>query len=199
MDSKTKKIVFFIGSLFVAVLFLSSYAAFSNNNVSQGSVTSTTKSPQTFLLTGSANALVAGYGDVASVNATSNITNHSASIIANEISSLQANGEIVSYSNAGSNYRVELANITPYYLQQRLYNLTGLYNSIDVGASTTLTLPSKLGLYYGNSLTPVTLQNLNYSLYMDNVKALNSTVNVNILALVEPNGTVYQMKLSYNK
>ena len=32
MEDKTKKIIFFIGSLFVAVIFITSYAAFGNNS-----------------------------------------------------------------------------------------------------------------------------------------------------------------------
>ena len=71
MEAKKKRLIFLFGSILVAIIFLSSYAAFSNNG-SPTSVTTTAKAQSTVFVTGDTNGLITNYSDVALVSILNN-------------------------------------------------------------------------------------------------------------------------------
>ncbi len=194
MEEKTKKIVFFIGSLFVAVIFLSSYLAFGNNNTSaQGSTTTTVRPVQTVFVTGSVNGTVSGYGSLA--NLTVNASQKG--IAGNVLSSLEANGLVDSYISTGYGYQVALYNLSAYSLGQEVAMAAG--NSVSVGAATYLILPSTVTLYYSKEPVTVVVPSTNQTVFIGNVPKVGAKANLTVSALVGSTGVVYdnQFRVSY--
>lgn len=199
MDAKKKKIIFVLGAIFVAVIFLSSYAAFSNNGTA-ATTTSTIKSESTFYAFGSSTAIVTNYSDIANVTLI-NSTNSSKGQVSNAISELEANGTVQNYIYTDNSYQVVLSSISPYQLQQFIYNKTNMTNTISVGSTAFVMLPGNVTLYYTNQPIRVSLANRNYSLYISKAVAINTTVNVSISGLLARNGSIYdgQFRVAYAK
>lgn len=202
MDQKKKQIIFLLGSIFVAVIFLSSYAAFSSNGGSS-TVTSTLKSQVTVPTFGNSNAVIVNYS---TTNANVTIYNHfnsSKTNITKIFSQLQANGSIQSYSSTSNNvYQIVLSTLSPYQLQQIIYNKTGLSNSsINVSSVTYVKLPSNVTLYTSTNIPVVVFPpKTNYSVYLKNVKKIGARINVSISALLTRNGSIYNnmFRVSYS-
>ncbi|MGD0729034.1 MAG: hypothetical protein ABR981_03080 [Candidatus Micrarchaeaceae archaeon] len=199
MQSKTKSIILLIGAILIAVIFISAYASFNNNNVAGSTSTSTVASQQTFYSTGSVNAIIENYSYITYVTF-SNSTNSSKNNVTNLLSSLEANGIVDNYIYTNNSFEVVLNNITAYQLQQEIYNTSKDSNSINVGSTAQITLPASATLYYTNTPISIHLTSRNYSVYLNNVKSVGSTINVGISALLTRNGSVYnnQIKISYN-
>lgn len=194
MDTKTKRLIFFIGSIFVAIIFLSSYAAF-GNNASGTSSTSTVKPQQTFFSTGTSTAIVVNYSDIANITLR-NGSNASNVNMTDILSRLQANGTIQNYIYSNGNYQVILYGISAYGLRQLLYGNPKLNGTVDIGATTYVTLPKTITLYYGGQQPiNVYLNGRNYSVYMNNVEPEGSVINVSISALLTANGSIYNNQL----
>lgn len=188
MEAKTKKLIFFLGSIFVAIIFLTSYAAFSNNGTN--STTTTIKSQSTVFATGVSSAVVYNYGDVAYVSLL-NSSNSSRDALTNSISQLESMGNVQNYIETNGSYQLILSsNISSYGLQQWLYGKIGS-NTVSVGSDAEIILPSSIQLYYNNAPLSIQLPNRNYSIYLSNVVALNSTINITISALLLRNGSIY--------
>lgn len=198
MDTKKKQLIFIGGSIFVAIIFLTSYAAFSNNN-SASTTTSTIKNRVTYFALGSSNAIITNYSDVALITFSGNAQAQKATV-ANVLSELAANGSIGTYyANSNIGYNVSLTTISPYALQQLLYNKTG-GNSINVGSTAYITLPKSITLYYSSTPVPIYLSNTNYTVYMGDVRKVGTVINVSISALLTNNGAVYnnQLRIGYS-
>ena len=201
MDAKRKKMIFLFGSIFVAIIFLSSYAAFNNNNT-KGTSTTTIKPPTTYFSIGSSNAVISNYSDIAYVKLLNN-SNGSENTFTEIISRLVSNGSVLNYIYSNYSYEVVLSTISPYGLQQLLNANTMLNGTVAVGSTIYVTLPRSIILVPVGSgqAIPVSLNNRNYSVYTANVSAIGSTVNVSISALLERNGSVYnnQFRVSLGK
>jgi hypothetical protein len=197
MDKKRKQLIFLLGSVFVAVIFLTSYAAFSNNNGSSSS-TSTVKPSTTFFALGNSNALIINYSDIAVVIPKN--SNSSKNNVTAILSGLETNGSVQNYIYSNGSYQVVLATISAYGLQQLLYRKTGQPNSITVGSTATVFMPSNVVLYYTNVPVVVAPPSRNYSVYVKSVKSPGTIINVSISALLNRNGSIYnsQFRVSYN-
>jgi hypothetical protein len=200
MDTKTKKLVFLIGAILIAVIFITSYAAFSSNNTAS-TTTTTVKSVESFFATGSSNAIITNYSDIAYV-VISNSTNFTKenTTITTELNSLESNGSIDNYINTNNSYQVVLSSVSAYDVQQLLYKDLGTQNTIKVGSTAYITLPPTITLFYNNQPITTRIPSQNYSIYMQNIKAINSTINVSISTLVTANGSIYnnQFRVSYS-
>jgi hypothetical protein len=191
MDAKRKQLVFLVGSILVAVIFLSSYAAFGNNGTATASTT-TVKAQTTYFATGSSNGTITNYSDVATLTLYNSSNTLKTSVI-NLISHLEANGTVQNYAASNGSYEIVLASISPYDLQQFLYNKTNsTSNSLGIAATSYVELPQNITLYYTNVPVPVYLTNRNYSIYLQRVKPIGSKINVSISALLAKNGSIYQ-------
>jgi hypothetical protein len=200
MQTKTKKIIFLVGAIFVAIIFLTSYAAFSNNNTSGTTTTSTVKQNQpTFFATGSASAVITNYTQVATVRIL-NDSNSTNDAISNLMSQLESNGSVDNYIYSNGSYDVYLATISPYGLQS-IFDKSVPANAVSVGSTADITLPASINMFYPGTVQPINvpLSSRNYSLYLSTLQSLNSTINVSISALITETGQVYenQMRISY--
>jgi hypothetical protein len=199
MDEKKRRLVFLFGGILVAIIFLSSYAAFSNNG-SPTTVTTTAKSQSTVFVTGYTNAIITNYSDVAYVSFTNN-SNSVKNIVANSLSNLQANGTVVDSILTNDSYQVVLSGISPYDLQQLLYKQTNSANYITVSSTADVKLPQTITFTYSNVPINLHLTTTNYSVYLSNVKTIGSTINVTISTLLYTNNeSIYnnQFRVSYN-
>lgn len=192
MNSKTKKLLIFLGTLFVAISFISGYASVNNNyNISS---TSTTSVPaKADFASGVVNGIVSGYSNSATLRLNGSTAN---SNTANEVSGLlvelQDNGTINSYDNNGFNnsYQVFLSTINAYQFAELVNSKLSSNTITIVNASSTVTLPSKVTLSVNGQQVPNILLTLrNYSVNLSPLKAINSTVRVKINTLVWLNGT----------
>jgi hypothetical protein len=198
MEAKTKKIIFVVGAIFVAIIFLTSYAAFSNNNTGSTSTT-TVESQATYFSTGTSNAIITNYSDIAYVTL-SNSVNSSKINMTTILSGLETNGSVDNYVYTNGSYEVVLSSISAYDLQELLYKDVGSNTFVNVGATTYVELPQSVVLYYTTQPITVNLPSRNYSIYLKNVQMEGSTVNVSISGLLERNGTIYnsQFRVAYN-
>jgi hypothetical protein len=182
--NKRRNLILFIGALFVALIFITSYAAFSNNGTNSSS-TSTIVSAKTFFVTASANAVILNYSYLASIY---NVSANQTIKMNATLDSMQSNGTVSSYFYSNSTYRVILQGINAYQLSLLLHNTT----NAKVGSLAYLRLPKQVNAYYtGSSSIPVTLPSSNYSVFLNNIVPPNTTIPVTLTALITANGLVY--------
>lgn len=188
LNTRTKQLLMGLGTLFVALAFVSSILAYGNNNA-QTSATTSIAAVKTYFVAGSVNAIVSGYGSTASITVSNQIANGTA-IIGNVLSNLQSNGSISNYLVQTNSFQVFLAKMNPYQLQTLV---DGAVNSsgLNFTASTYVTLPKAIKLYYNTQAIPVYPQQLNYSESITPLPSLGSNISVNVQALVVANGTIF--------
>ncbi|MGC8651826.1 MAG: hypothetical protein ACP5UH_01065 [Candidatus Micrarchaeia archaeon] len=191
-SEKRKKVIFLIGSLIVAAMFLSSYGAFGSNNTAQATTTVAQKaatSARTYYLSNNyVNATIYAYYN-ASVVFNRSVSNSS---IAAMLSTLSANGSISDYIGAGHSYKLYLSNMTVPSLKQALivHNL-----SATITTTALIRLPSKIalypgGLYQGGYAINGTFTDTSFSVITSNILPIGTKIPVHINALVFGNGTV---------
>ncbi len=192
-----KRITTFLLSLFVAIIFIGSYAAFNNNSTFGTSSASTTvQSGQTYFVTGTTNAVVTGYGDAADVLISGNTSATTA--VGNVLQAMQANGSISSYFPYGSGYNVFLNTINAYSLEQALDNATTA-NTVSVNATSYVTLPRTVLMYYNTQQIRVSLSDQNYTMTILPLQMVGSNVSVSVRALVTVNGSIYNNQVSVSQ
>ncbi len=196
MDDKKKKIVTFIGTLFVAIMFVGSYAAFNNNsgNSSTSTATTTVQGGATYFVSGNANAVVIGYSQLATISLESNSSALS-SRASNELAQLQNNGSISNYVAQGNGFQIFTQNMNAYRLQQALVSKLGGSN-VSVNASTSFSLPKILPLIYRNQIVDVKLTNTNFTAPTSPLQDIGSNVTVIVHALVYANGDIYNNQIT---
>lgn len=202
MDQKKKNLILFIGAIFIALIFLSSYAAFSNNNTSNASTSSTVKPAETHYATGNTNAVITNYSDIVNVTLSNN-SNATTTALQNILSKLESNGSISNYIYANNNYEVVLLGMDASTLKQSISNQANSTipnNTIHIGSTATVMLPAGLVLYYSGSPENVYLTSRNYSVYLNNIKSIGTSINVSVSALLERNGSIYnnEVRIAYN-
>ncbi len=187
-----KKTLELIGTIFITVIFIASYAAFGSNG--SNTTSTTTITPQkTYFVSGTANGTVNGYG----AGITIQIMNQSAaSAVANVLAEMQSNSSISTYvSTANGSYEAFAQNINAYQLQQALYKRTNA-NSVSVQALTTFTLPVSITMYYNTQAIPVTMPQKNYTVTLSPLVGTGSQIRLRLQALVTANGTIYDNQLN---
>ena len=147
VEAKTKKMIFFIGAIFVGVIFLTSYAAFGNNNSGNASTTTVkAAAPQpTIFATGYANAVVTGYAQVADVKPKNN-ANSTLNTLDALMSKLEANGSIDNYVYMNNSYDVYSSSLSAYALQGFLDSALNSSNSVTVGSTADILLPASISM-----------------------------------------------------
>jgi hypothetical protein len=186
-DSRRKKLLF-IGSILVAIMFISSAAAFGNFGSPPSSSTSTVSGPSYFMV-GQANATVNGWSQNVQVTVNSSNSTYY-SDVANVIIALQANGTIGNYASINNvTFSAYLVNMTAYAFQSRLDAMLG--NSVaTVKASTMVALPAQITMYYYSQPVPVLLQSGNYPVSIEPLQPRGALVPVKIQGTVTQTGNV---------
>ena len=192
MQDSTKKKLMFIGSIVVAVMFLTSYAAISNNisNVSTTTTKQVALVPYPFF--GSANATVTSYSSAA------NITVPNATVsseVYNALQALESSNKITDYINTTGGYSIFLGtNFTPYQLQKSIANISGA----KVQSLTYVKLPEIIKMSYSNGpVVDVLAKNLTYPVQISPIPESNSIIPVRVDAIVNQNYQIYNADISY--
>jgi hypothetical protein len=182
MDSeKRKKMVLFIGSLLVAVMFLTSYLAFGNNTTQQTTTpTTTVLNVQTTFVSGIVNATVFNYSQHFTLKLAG--SNTSSVSLNSMLSNMEANGSIESYNV----YNTSLS-IYPGRL-----NVFEVYNAIAsrlayapaINATAFIILPSTMTLYYGSYAYTVLSGNSSYAIPVSHLVPIGGALRVKVNALV---------------
>ncbi|MDE1865290.1 MAG: hypothetical protein KGH94_01465 [Candidatus Micrarchaeota archaeon] len=195
MEDKTKRIVIFLGSLFAAIIFVSSYAAFGNNSTGT-STTTTVSSANTIPVYGSANAVIVNYSYSAYVGVSNKIE---LTALNKTLGDLEANGSVSNYVPFNStSYQALLSGINAYQLYTYLSNALNA-TDVSVGAGAFVNLPARVNMYYSaGSQVPVAFPEKNYSVYLTRVFPIGANVPVRIQALITTRGDLYnnQIRLS---
>lgn len=192
---KLKRTILFLGALFVAIIFVTSYAAFNDNSPVTKSTT-TTSQGRVIPVFAATNAVIENYSYFADIGVSAN----EVAAVNSSLNALVSNGSVSSYYYSNSSYRVILSTINPYALSLRLRNSTTGTNII-VGALAYVKLPPTINVYYGASSSysvPISLLQPNYTVYVSNVVPINSIIRVNLITQINQSGDVYhnQVKLS---
>ena len=200
-----KKLIELIGSVFVALIFLSSYAAFGNTAQSQSNATATVP-VQTFYAVAEANATIQSYGSVMNISIScanasraanaANITN-----IADELKGalvqLESNGSVANfYSSQENQILVQAGSANAYSLFLRLSKGIGSGVACTRFSGTAnITLPSAIGFTVLPQKIKVIVelpQSLqSYSLPVTFAENMSGTLRVLVDAYLEPNSTIY--------
>jgi hypothetical protein len=193
LDEKKKKLIYFLGTLFVAIAFVSSYAAV-GSFATTSTVTTTIAVPsKTYFVSGTANGVVSGYSSSAVlVLRNANLS----SAASNALAALEGNGSISSYLSMNGSYQVLLSSMNAYSLQQDINRRLNSSNATYVNASTEIVLPSKVYLALGSQTVAVTLPQRNYSINVYPLMPLNATIRFNLNAIIAGNGTIYNNQLT---
>ncbi len=185
-ENKKKKIMF-IGSMIVALMFISSYASFGNNNISTSTTTVQKTNGPEYYVSGKVNATVIGY----SQNALLKVSNNSSSIqkgIVSILSKMEANGSISNYAQTTVGYDIVTGTMNAYALQHYFSNSYGISN-VSVSSKSTVRLPSATTLYYYGTSIRVPVGGT-YNITILPLIANGSVVALNVHAIVNRTGAI---------
>jgi hypothetical protein len=198
-----KKAAELAAAIFIAVIFVSSYAAYGGSFGNQGAgggaganSNATTTIPP---VSGSARASIVSYGTVLDVNVSCANASAVASSLNGYLNALESNGSISNfYSPENSEVLVQLGS----YNASRLYGaLAGRLGAnaacTSFAAQATVQLPSIMNVTGGRIRIPSSLRNYPLGLKLSN--NMSSSVGVSVLALIAANGTAYQIRVMLNK
>ncbi|MGC8669929.1 MAG: hypothetical protein ACP5TL_02130 [Candidatus Micrarchaeia archaeon] len=184
---KRNKIIFLMGSILVALMFISSYGAFGNNNSMQSTTTIPQKSSnvKTYYVTNNyVNATIYNYSGI-SLTFSRNTSNHTISDLMN---ALTTNGLISDYVLYGSTYELMLSNSSAIRIQNYLLSEN---ISANVSATAMIRIPSKVTMFYYNQSINCTTNHNTFYVSLNKIMPLGSKIPVHLTALVLGNGAVY--------
>ncbi len=188
--------------LFIAVIFLASYASFGGTgNTTQK--TTTTVIPALYPATGTANVIIVGYSQAMGINISCKNSSLSANTISETgsmLSRLSSKGYVSAYYQLNSSYKLETgsfnaANVYAYISG----NISSALQCTTFSASANLAIPQTVTLYYssGTSKQPLTMlvpaMYRNYSIPMNLTGNFSNKANVRIFALFTANATAYSI------
>ncbi len=209
MENKKKLEVIF--SLFIGVLFISSYAVFANlnNTPSRGNTNTTATSPsaQTIYLTSVTNALIENYTGTANIYLNcKNLTlyNATASNITSILTTLESNNSVSTFYQSQRQFYIDLGNFAPI----SLYNFFSKNlkinekSCLNFNATAQLLIPSYVNFTVKTGTSaqkvPISIPSTTRTIYLNVSIPSNSLfVPVTVAALVYSNGTVYQLSVTH--
>lgn len=185
MDSdKRKRAIMFIGTMIVAIMFVTSYLAFGNNSGSSTTSTATTTiRTSTIVVSGETNATITNY----TPNFLIGLSNASAAnfnALNSTLSHMLSNGSITNMQPQGNN------SFAIYSGSLDTYELYGILSAQPVGnylawnATADISLPKYIILYYGPNRLNVSVGSFVSQTHVSSIKPLGSKVQVNVLAQV---------------
>ncbi len=194
--------------LFIAIIFLASYASFGglgNNSVRK---TTTSTIPQLYPATGNANTVVTGYLPSMSIAVACKNASVSANTIARlgpVLSNMSSKGYVNAYYQLNDTYRLETGSLNAAEVYSYIAkNISSAISCTTFSATASIALPQTIKLYYTSSGTRQPLTFLvpaayrNYTLPLNLTANASSTMNVRIFALFTANATsasIYNMSI----
>lgn len=194
-----KKLIQILSAIFVAAIFIASYASFGNTGSNLGSGASTTTiAPQTVYGSGNANATVKGYGPTMSIYIRCNsigLLNATAYNVSLMLSKLEAN------NNVSNSFQPNQTTFTVYTNKLNSYQLASFMGA-NLGANssaclsyrgqTVLQLPSNLILSVQSQKATVQIpQRMRNFTIFTALKPINTQIPLRISALITVNGTIF--------
>jgi hypothetical protein len=193
---KEKKLIMSIGTLIIAVMFVTSYVAFGNGS---SSTSTTTVAPQqTYPVIGYANSILLSYKNYSVVKMSGPASNYSGPV-SKLLSAMQANSSISNYIPLGSQFDVYTSGINPYQLYSIITNslesnssavAANALEGLNVSSQALVSLPAYASLYYGSQAVPVRMP-ANYSLSISAPLPLNAALKLKIRAVIVLNNNTY--------
>ena len=190
-----KKAIEFVGALFVAVIFVTSYAAFSSQ--SQTSTTSTSSAVATYYAVGYANAAIVGYNSTLFVNTTCKgaLGNQTVNRINAIATALENNGSVLTFSSSGSNFQIGPLAMNSKKIYDYVYSKLDA-NSTDCtlfSTTATVELPGSINMSVQGQKLAVSIPS---SIAMQQIdlklnQSVPSALPLRVAVLVTQNGTVY--------
>ena len=186
MNSKNKKTIMFLFSIFVGIVFITSLATLGLSSPHQTAANkTTTKQPAvaTIVASGEVNATIVGYERTFDISL-ANISSPSGTEISNALSTLSTNGEVGNFAPTGSGFIVYSGNKSADFVTAYLYNVIGLNNSFSVNATALVRLPNNVTLYNQRNALDVIMNNGIEPVRIDSAPAIGSKVKIDVLASV---------------
>jgi len=191
-----KKLFQLLGSIFIAVIFLSSYAIGTLSTSNSSNNASKPKNVELVYATAHASVAFQNFSDVLSISTFCNSTKNS-EIINSSLNALEANGSVATfYPVSQTTQRVEAGNESTYaifqYLSERVNMSCTKFNS-----SAIALLPSNLSFTVPGSVVsvpvaiPASMRRILIPVNMTNNMSLKA--NVTIAAMLTRNATIYNM------
>ena len=185
-----------IGSIFVAVIFITSYAAFGGGGLA-GNATTTAQPLQTVYAVAQGAANIISYGSTMNINVScSNVT-----YVSKQINDLLANLE--SNNSISYFYSQQLGQIMIQSGKEGVYaNYNSISSYISANASctgftssATVTIPKTMNFYAPlekvSTIVAIPGNMRNYSISIKFLKNMSNTLNVSVSALLTLNGSIY--------
>lgn len=201
-----KKLTQLLLSIFIALIFLSSYAAFVNNTNSNQSHTNphtTITPPQTLYAYGFSNASIIGYNNTMNLLiACKNKANSSfiSSQLTQMFSRLEKNNTVSNYYPIQNTILVQAGNTDAHGLYRYIINNVNasVVSCLNFSSTAIVQLPSQLRLSIGKQTYTIYVpQNMSvYQLPVFLSPFVVNQINVKISALVAANGTLYSVNLT---
>lgn len=189
MDKKKKEIALFVGSLFVAVIFLTSFMGNGGAPLPSSGSQATQKSVTTFFASGAANAIVASYGSEALVT----VTNGSLDNMTNSLLlKMENNGSVTTYSQSDNQFNVYLGTLDSNALQGTLAQELG-NGSFSLSSREFVTMPVSATLYVGSQPVPVYFGHGSYSFTSSHLSVVGTVVPLYVSAIVAYMNGTYQV------
>ncbi|MDE1823125.1 MAG: hypothetical protein KGH50_02255 [Candidatus Micrarchaeota archaeon] len=189
-----KKLFQVLVTLFIAIIFITSYFSLTNYNTS--SRNKTTSVPPTIFASGILNASVAGYGNILSIAVScKNDTNSTINDFSTVLSALEANNSVSTYYSVGNRITVDLGNFNASalysYLSQRASQAQ--LNCSRFSGSAVLLLPSVMKAQVQTSTYNVYIPDSDRRYPLPVTLPLNAAngIKVKVSTLITVNGTVY--------
>ena len=154
-----KKFVEFLGALFIAFIFVSSYLEFTNiggSSTTNANVSKARNASPTVFSYGYSNSIVSGYGRVLDINVTCN-SSESANVdsnLTNSLNGLEANGSAENFIQTSNGYSVLLSgnySNSAYRYITKTVNASYL-SCTSFRSSVNLLLPQKVNLTYSSGI-----------------------------------------------
>jgi hypothetical protein len=193
---KRRKTILFIGTLAVAIMFISSYVSFGNGSASTS--TSTVVQSQGYPVIGYVNSIILGYTNFSIVKLSGPAVNYSGAV-SGVLSGMQANGSINNYVPLGNQFNVYTVRINPNGMQSVIYNAlessstpppANALAGINVSSTAKVSLPQYITLYFHNQPISIAAPGSNATLGLTDPPPLNSALRLKVFAVVSANGTI---------
>ncbi|MEM3227762.1 MAG: hypothetical protein QXK65_02350 [Candidatus Micrarchaeaceae archaeon] len=193
-QEKRKKVILFIGTLIVAVMFISSYVAFGSNTTNQSTTSTSITTPPTHttFVSGVVNATVFNYSQHFTLRFR-NISASAAASLNSTLSHMEANGSVESYVLYNTSLSIYSGSSGVF----GVYNAVSRYlnPSASLNATAFITLPNVMVLYYGSYPFDVLSNNASYAVAVSSLVPVGGTISVKVNALVyqKSPGSYYYM------
>ncbi len=198
-----KRLIELIASIFVAVIFLSSYISFANINGSGSKSTTTTAPLLGTYAFGFYSAKITNYTGALGISmscSNKTVENESYSGVGNILSRLEQNNSIAGFYPTGNGYTVQNNSIGILALYKLINSsMNGTANScLRFSSAFTAHLPPIINFTINQQQYSLPIP-LNFSVYQVTVPLptpKNNTIRLKVAALVSSNGTIYSINVT---